>query len=221
VAVNDTTFSERFLAETISLLREMDADQIEAVARGLLMVRDQGGRLFVLGVGSVAGQVSHVVNNFRSICHFEAYSPPENLTEQGQRANDGREDSSLSDWLVGSRLGVRDGILVMSLGGGSLEKGASDSLVRAVELCRNIGASVFGVVGRDGGYTAQAADACVVIPPMFLQRVTSHTEGLCAVVWHLLVNHPALQRGDRRPERPNGRAPEGSALVQGPFILGS
>jgi D-sedoheptulose 7-phosphate isomerase len=220
MAVNDTTFSERFLAETISLLREMDADQIEAVARGLLMVRDQGGRLFVLGVGPAAGQVPHVVNNLRAICNFEAYALTENLTEQNRSADD-RRDTSLSNWLIGSRVGVRDAILVLSLGGGSLERDASDSLVRAIELCRNIGASVFGIVGRDGGYTSQAADACVVIPPMFPQRVAAHTEGLCSVVSHLLANHPVLQPRALRGEPPEESVTDASALVQGPFILGS
>jgi D-sedoheptulose 7-phosphate isomerase len=207
--VNNTTFSERFLAETISLLREMDADQIEAVARGLLMVRDQGGRLFVLGVGPATGQVIRVVDNFRAICNFEAYALPES------------QDPSLSNWLIGSRLGVRDAILVMSLGGGSLERNASDGLVRAIEFCRHVGASVFGIVGRDGGYTAQAADACVVIPPMFLQRVAAHTEGLSVVVAHLLANHPVLQPRARHWEPPDEIDTDASALVQDPFILGS
>ncbi len=220
--MNDTTFSERYLAETISLLREMDADQIEAVARGLLMVRDQGGRLFVLGVGPAAGQTIHVVNNFRAICNFEAYALTENLTEPN-RSNNGRQDTSLSNWLIGSRLGVRDAILILSLGGGSLERDASDSLVRAIEFCRHVGASVFGIVGRDGGYTAQAADACVGIPPMFPQRVVAHTEGLCAVVSHLLANHPALQPKARNWEVSDDSeiATDGSAPVQGPFILDS
>lgn len=206
------------------MLREMDADQIEAVARGLLMVRDQGGRLFVLGVGQAAGQVPLVVNSLRATCNFEAYALTESLTEP-IRPGDGCQDTSLSNWLIGSRLGVRDAILVLSLGGGSLERDAPDSLVRAIELCRHIGASVFGIVGRDGGYTAQAADACVVIPPMFLQRVAAHTEGLCGVVAHLLVNHPVLQPRTRHWEAADvgeseGDA-EGSALVPGPFILDS
>ena len=221
MAVNSTTFSERFLAETISLLREMDADQIESVARGLLMVRDQGGRLFVLGVGPAAGQASHVVNTFRSICNFEAYALTENLTEPNPRLDNGGQDTSLSNWLIGSRLGARDAILVLSVGGGNLDKGVCDSLVRAVELCRHIGASVFGIVGRDGGYTAQAADACVVIPPMFPQRVTPHTEALSGVVWHLLTSHPVLQPNDTPRARSGATGDEGLVLVQGPFTLGS
>ena len=220
MTVNSTTFSERFLGQTISLLREMDADQIESVARGLLMVRDQGGRLFVLGVGPTAGQAIHVVNTFRAICNFEAYALAENLTDSN-RSNDGGQDTSLSNWLIGSRLAVRDAILILSLGGGSLERDAPDSLVRAIEHCRCVGASVFGVVGRDGGYTAQASDACVVIPPMFPQLVSAHTEGLVAVVTHLLANHPVLQPRARQWEPPDESDIDGSALVQGPFILGS
>jgi D-sedoheptulose 7-phosphate isomerase len=187
------TFSETFIAETVSVLKEIDADQIEAVARGLASVRNGGGRLFILGVGGSAGHASHAVNDFRKICNFEAYTPTDNVSELTARINDEGWDSSFSNWLVGSRLSASDAILIFSVGGGDSIKQVSVNLVRAIDHAKDVGASVFGILGRDGGYTAQSADACVVIPPVFINRITPHTEGLCAVVWHLLVSHPILQ----------------------------
>ena len=187
------TFAESFIAETVSVLNEIDADQIEAVARGLASVRNGGGRLFILGVGGSAGHASHAVNDFRKICNFEAYTPTDNVSELTARINDEGWDSSFGNWLKGSRLSAADAILVLSVGGGDPVKGVSVNLVQAIDLGKSVGASIFGIVGRDGGYTAQSADACVVIPPVFGQRITPHTEGLCAVVWHLLVSHPILQ----------------------------
>lgn len=198
MAVSNLTFAERFLAETVCVLNEMDADQIEAVARGLSMVRDQGGRLFILSGSGAAGHASQSVNDFRKVCNFQAYAPTENVSEVPAQINDSQiNDSrhlSLSNWLISSRLEARDAILVFSVGGGNPDQDTSINLVRAIDLCRRIGASVFGIVGSDGGYTVQAADACVVIPPVYLARITPHTEGLCAVVCHLLVNHPVLHR---------------------------
>lgn len=187
------TFSESFIAETVTVLQNIEADQIEAVARGLSSVRNSGGRLFILGVGGSAGHASHAVNDFRKICNFEAYTPTDNVSELTARINDEGWDSSFSNWLLGSRLTAADAILVFSVGGGDQVNGVSVNLVRAIELAKDLGASVFGIVGRNGGYTAQAAHACVVIPPVFIDRITPHTEGLCAVVWHLLVSHPILQ----------------------------
>jgi D-sedoheptulose 7-phosphate isomerase len=188
------TFSESFIAETVSVLNEIKADEIEAVARGLASVRNGGGRLFILGVGGSAGHASHAVNDFRKICNFEAYTPTDNVSELTARINDEGWDSSFSNWLKGSRLSAVDAILIFSVGGGDPVKGVSVNLVRAIDLAKGLGASVFGIVGRDGGYTAQSAEACVVIPPVFIDRITPHTEGLCAVVWHLLVSHPVLQQ---------------------------
>jgi D-sedoheptulose 7-phosphate isomerase len=188
------TFSESFIAETVTVLKEINADEIEAVARGLASVRNGGGRLFILGVGGSAGHASHAVNDFRKICNFEAYTPTDNVSELTARINDEGWDSSFSNWLRGSRLGRVDALLIFSVGGGDPAKGVSVNLVRAIDLAKRLGASVFGIVGRDGGYTAQSADACVVIPPVFIERITPHTEGLCAVVWHLLVSHPILQQ---------------------------
>lgn len=181
------TFSEKFLAETISVLREIEADEIEAVARGLSMVRDQGGRLFVVGVGDSAGYARHAVLDLAKTCDFEVYAPSDTI------------DGSWTDWLIGWCLVSRDGILIFSVGGGVPESDISTDLAGTIEFCRTVRASVFGILGRDGGHTAQAADACVVIPPVFSERIGAHTEGLFAVVWHLLVSHPILQRTSTQP----------------------
>jgi D-sedoheptulose 7-phosphate isomerase len=186
-------FAADFLDETTAILRALDVDAIEAVATGLGRVRGQGGRLFILGVGGSAGHASHAVNDFRKICGMEAYAPTDNVSELTARINDEGWESSFSEWLKGSRLSERDGLLVFSVGGGNRERQVSVNLVRAIELAESVGASVFGIVGRDGGYTRERAAACVVVPPLYEDHVTPHTEGLCAVIWHLLVSHPALQ----------------------------
>jgi D-sedoheptulose 7-phosphate isomerase len=186
------TFSEAFLAESIDLLGALDTEAIEATALGLAEVRSRGGRLFILGVGGSAGHASHAVNDFRKICGFEAYAPTDNVSELTARTNDEGWDTTFVEWLRGSRLDSPDAVLVFSVGGGDAEQGVSVNIVRAIDLAVEVGAAVFGVVGRDGGHTAQRATACVVVPPLFPSRVTPHTEGLCAVIWHLLVSHPAL-----------------------------
>jgi D-sedoheptulose 7-phosphate isomerase len=188
------TFVQGFIAESISILRALDGDTVERVAEGLAKVRERDGRLFILGVGGSAGHASHAVNDFRKICGFEAYTPTDNVSELTARANDEGWDTTFTEWLKGSRLGEQDGLLVFSVGGGNAEKGVSTNIVAALNLARERGASIFGIVGRDGGTTAQFAQACVVIPPLFPDHITAHTEGLCAVIWHLLVTHPALAR---------------------------
>ena len=188
------TFSSQFIEETGEVLSAIDTTAIERLAHGLATVRSRGGRLFILGVGGSAGHASHAVNDFRKICSFEAYTPMDNVSELTARINDDGWDSSLSAWLEGSRLDDKDGILIFSVGGGNKEKNVSANLVQAAEYAQKVGASVFGIVGRDGGYTAKVADAAVVIPPLFPDRITPHTEGLCAVMWHLLVSHPALAK---------------------------
>lgn len=194
------TFSEAFLAESIDLLDALDAEAIEATALGLAAVRERGGRLFILGVGGSAGHASHAVNDFRKICGFEAYAPTDNVSELTARTNDEGWDTTFVEWLRGSRLDPADAILVFSVGGGDAERGVSVNIVRAIDLAVEVGAAVFGVVGRDGGHTAQRATACVVVPPLFPSRVTPHTEGLCAVIWHLLVSHPALAQSGTKWE---------------------
>jgi D-sedoheptulose 7-phosphate isomerase len=186
-------FAASFLDETTAIVRALDVDSIEAVAAGLNGIREGGGRLFILGVGGSAGHASHAVNDFRKICGLEAYAPTDNVSELTARINDDGWDSSFAEWLNGSRLSSRDGLLIFSVGGGNRDRQVSVNLVRAIELAETVGAQVFGIVGRDGGYTRQRATACVVIPPLYEDHITPHTEGLCAVVWHLLVSHPALQ----------------------------
>jgi D-sedoheptulose 7-phosphate isomerase len=188
------TFSRKFLDEGIELLRTLDDGRIEALAEGLAGIRTGGGRLFILGVGGSAGHASHAVNDFRKICGIEAYTPTDNVSELTARVNDEGWETCFSEWLRVSRLRASDGVLVFSVGGGNREKNVSVNLVRSLDLAREVGAKVFGIVGRDGGYTRQVADACVVIPTVASERVTPHTEGFCAVVWHLLVSHPKLQQ---------------------------
>jgi D-sedoheptulose 7-phosphate isomerase len=195
-----TTFSHVYLAETESIVRSLDTAEIERLAGCLADVRARQGRLFILGVGGSAAHASHAVNDFRKLCGFEAYAPTDNVSELTARVNDEGWDGSFAAWLEGSRITERDAILIFSVGGGSRERGISTNLVRAIEAGRAAGAGVFGIVGRDGGTTRSAADASVLVPPLFADRVTPHTEGLCAVIWHLLVSHPLLQRSGAKWE---------------------
>ncbi|HYO84081.1 MAG TPA: SIS domain-containing protein [Bryobacteraceae bacterium] len=188
-----STFSETFISEAVDILSGIDTRAIEAVASGLARVRDHGGRLFILGVGGSAGHAGHAVNDFRKICGFEAYAPTDNVSELTARVNDEGWDTCFAAWLQGSRVRAGDALLVFSVGGGSQTSNVSVNLVRALEVARSVGAGIFGIVGRDGGFTAEVSDACVVVPPRYPDRITPHTEGLCAVVWHLLVSHPALK----------------------------
>lgn len=188
------SFSSAYLDQTRRVIDALDPDAIEALAAVLVTVRQRGGRLFVLGVGGSAGHAGHAVNDFRKLCGFEAYAPTDNVSELTARTNDEGWDSTFAAWLETSRLRPDDGLLVLSVGGGDAARNVSANIVNALDLARSVGATVTGIVGRDGGYTASVADACVVIPPLYPDAVTPHTEGLCAVVWHLLVSHPALQR---------------------------
>jgi D-sedoheptulose 7-phosphate isomerase len=188
-----SSFADTYLQETAAIVERLDREAIERLARGLAEVRDGGGRLFILGVGGSAAHASHAANDFRKLCGLEAYAPTDNVSELTARVNDDGWETAFAEWLRGSRLGEEDAGLVFSVGGGNRAQNVSVSLVEALDLAREVGARIFGVVGRDGGYTLQVADACVVIPTESPDRVTPHTEGLCAVVWHLLVSHPALQ----------------------------
>jgi len=194
------SFTARYLFESAEIIARLDPAAIEAVATGLARVRADGGRLFVLGVGGSAGHASHAVNDFRKLCGFEAYAPTDNVSELTARINDEGWDSSFVEWLRGSRLRQGDGVLVFSVGGGSRERKVSVNLVCALEHAREVGARIFGIVGRDGGTTRALAEACVLIPTVAPERITPHTEGMCAVVWHLLVSHPELQRTPTRWE---------------------
>jgi D-sedoheptulose 7-phosphate isomerase len=194
------TFTRSFLQETVAIIEALDDRAVEAVAVGLAGVREREGRLFILGVGGSAGHAGHAVNDFRKICGLESYAPTDNVSELTARINDEGWEGAFAAWLDGSRLSSRDALLVFSVGGGNAAQNVSTNIVRALELARERGAGIYGIVGRDGGTTAELADACVVIPPMYADHVTPHTEGLCAVLWHLLVTHPALAREATRWE---------------------
>ena len=190
-----SSFAESYLAETAAIAAQLDAEAIERMAAELAAVRDRGGRLFVLGVGGSAAHASHAACDFRKLCGFEAYAPTDNVAEVTARTNDDGWEDVFAAWLEGSRLEARDGVLVFSVGGGDAERGVSANLVRAVDFAQGAGAKTFGVVGRDGGYVGRTAEVCVVVPTVNEARVTAHTEGMCAVVWHLLVSHPVLLAG--------------------------
>jgi len=193
-------FIATYLDETVRAVQGLDAVAIGELAVGLARVRDGGGRLFILGVGGSAGHASHAVNDFRKICGFEAYTPTDNVSELTARTNDEGWDTTFVEWLKTSRLGPNDGLLIFSVGGGNKEKNVSVNLVRALDLAKERGAKIFGIVGRDGGHTKRVADACVLVPIVHDSRITPHTEGFAAVVWHLLVSHPALKRSATRWE---------------------
>lgn len=187
------TFTQDFLQEVQEVSRQLNATAIDAVIDHLLAIRERGGRLFVLGVGGSAGNASHAVNDFRKICGIECYAPTDNVSELTARTNDEGWATIFAEWLRGSHLSNKDGLLVLSVGGGNLEKNVSPNLVRAVQFAKETGAAVTGIVGRDGGYTARMADAVVIVPTVNPEHVTPHSEAFQAVVWHLIVSHPRLK----------------------------
>lgn len=187
-------FIERYFDEAAEVARRIDRRAVQNIIDTLVATREAGGRLFILGVGGSAGNASHAVGDFRKLAGFEAYAPTDNVSELTARINDDGWETSLARWLEGSRLGERDCVLVFSVGGGDAARNVSPNLVRAVEYARSVGARVCGIVGRDGGFTAKVADACVIVPTVNPGSVTAHTEAFQAVVWHLLVSHPRLQR---------------------------
>ncbi|HEV3019675.1 MAG TPA: SIS domain-containing protein [Burkholderiaceae bacterium] len=187
------TYARKHLDEAVEIIRRIDVEAIERLARALADVRNGGGRVFFLGVGGSAGNCSHAVNDFRKIAGIESYAPTDNVSELTARTNDEGWDTVFSEWLKVSRLAPRDAVFVMSVGGGNLEKNISPNLVSAVKHARAVGARVLGIVGRDGGYTATVADAAVIVPTVNPETITPHTEAFQAVVWHLLVSHPALK----------------------------
>lgn len=186
--------AEKYLEQTATIARTLDHAQIEAMAKGLAELREKGGRLFFLGAGGSAGNCGHAVNDFRKLCGIESYAPTDNVSELTARTNDEGWETVFAAWLEVSRLGEKDGIFVFSVGGGDLERNVSPNIVRALELAKTRGAKVFGVVGRDGGYTRKVGDHVIVIPTLDAGLITPHTEGWHAVVWHCLVSHPVLQR---------------------------
>jgi D-sedoheptulose 7-phosphate isomerase len=187
------TFSETFFAEAHRIIDALDVSAVERLAQQLAAVRERGGRLFILGVGGSAANASHAVNDFRKICGFEAYAPTDNVAELTARTNDEGWPTVFEEWLRTSRLRPDDALLIFSVGGGDAERNVSPNLVRALNLAKSVGATVLGIIGRDGGYTAKTADACVIIPTVNAANVTPHSEAFQAVIWHLLVTHPALK----------------------------
>jgi D-sedoheptulose 7-phosphate isomerase len=186
-------FSEQHLAESKLIIDQIDREAIEKMTVLLVNLRNEGGRLFLVGVGGGAGHAGHAVNDFRKLAGIESYSPSDNISELTARTNDEGWDTTYSAWLKVSKLNSKDMLFVFSVGGGNLEKNISPNIVRAVSLAKEVGAKVIGVLGRDGGYTASVADACVVIPTVNSDMVTPHTESFQALVWHLLVSDPRLQ----------------------------
>ena len=195
-----TSYSAQHLAEAAEVLRTLDVEAIEGVVARLADVRGRGGRLFILGVGGSAANASHAVNDFRKICGFEAYAPTDNVAELTARTNDDGWASVFEAWLRTSRLRAEDGLLIFSVGGGDLARNVSPNLVNALRYAKEVGATVTGVVGRDGGYTAQVADACVIVPTVSAVNTTPHAEAFQAVVWHLFVSHPALKTSETKWE---------------------
>jgi len=187
------TFTATFLMEAKQVIDRIDADAIERVVAALAEVREHGGRLFILGVGGSAGNASHAVNDFRKLVGIEAYAPTDNVSELTARTNDEGWETTFSAWLEVSKLRAGDAILVFSVGGGSLERNVSPNLVRAVQYAKQVGATVLGIVGRDGGYTAREADAAVIVPTVNDAHITPHSEAFQGVVWHCIVSHPALK----------------------------
>lgn len=193
-------YSEQYIGELISIAQSLDTKAIEKMADVIASVRERGGRLFFLGVGGGAGHASHAVNDFRKIAGIESYSPTDNVSELTARINDDGWDTSYSNWLKGSKLNSKDCIFVFSVGGGSIEKNISVNLVNALKLAKECGASVIGIVGKDGGYTAKIADACLVVPVVNAGTITPHTESFQANIWHLLVTHPKVKHNEMKWE---------------------
>ena len=188
------TFSEQFLSEAAQALSQIHAEAIEDSVDLLAKVRERGGRLFILGVGGSAANAGHAVNDFRKLCNFEAYAPTDNVSELTARTNDDGWETVFAAWLKGSRLRSSDCVLVLSVGGGDRARNVSANLVVALEYAKRTGAAIIGIVGRDGGYTAQVADVCVIVPTVNPAHVTPMTESFESIVWHIFVSHPRLKQ---------------------------
>jgi len=194
------THISQYIQETIKILELIDQSKIQSTVDLLIQLRARGGRLFILGVGGGAGHASHAVNDFRKIAGIEAYTPSDNVSELTARVNDEGWETAYAHWLRGSRLSSNDMVFIFSVGGGDADRNISGNLVKALQYAKEVGATVCGVVGRDGGYTARVADSCVLVPVVNRETVTPHTEAFQAVVWHLLVSHPALKVAEMKWE---------------------
>ena len=193
-------YINQYIQEEIKILELLDQSKIQSTLDLLVQLRARGGRLFFLGVGGGAGHASHAVNDFRKIAGIEAYTPSDNISELTARVNDEGWETAYAQWLRGSRLGSNDMVFVFSVGGGDVDRNISRNLVNALQYAREVGATICGVVGRDGGYTAKVANACVLVPVVNGDSVTPHTEAFQAIVWHLLVSHPAIKVAEMKWE---------------------
>jgi D-sedoheptulose 7-phosphate isomerase len=191
---------ESYLGEALEVIKRIDKNKIEGVISSLIEIREKGGRLFLLGVGGSGANASHTVNDFRKICGIEAYTPLDNVSELTARTNDNGWESVFADWLKGSKLSKNDGVFVLSVGGGNFEKNISVNLIKALDYAKEAGAKIFGIVGRDGGYTAKVADVCVIVPTVNAETVTPHTESFQSVLLHLIVSHPDLRVSEMKWE---------------------
>jgi D-sedoheptulose 7-phosphate isomerase len=194
------SYAAQHLKEATEIIQKIDIESIEKVADLLAKVKSDQGRIFFLGVGGSAGNCSHAVNDFRKIVEIESYAPTDNVSELTARTNDDGWPTIFEPWLKLSKLNSKDAVFIFSVGGGNLEKNISPNLVNALKLAKTVGAKITGVVGRDGGYTAQVADACVIIPTVNPETITPHSEAFQAVVWHLLVSHPKLKENQTKWE---------------------
>jgi D-sedoheptulose 7-phosphate isomerase len=198
--MNEEEYISAFLDDAITIIKKLDRTKIRNMSQILQDIRKNGGRLFILGVGGSAGHASHAVNDFRKIAGIESYAPTDNISELTARVNDDGWETVFVNWLKGSRLTVKDCIFVFSVGGGNAEKNVSVNLVNALKYAKEKGAKIIGVVGRDGGYTAKVADACIIIPTVNEKTITPHTESFQAVIWHLIVSSPAMQKFEMKWE---------------------
>ena len=194
------SYVEQYLDEVHHAVDGLNVSEIERIVQLLVVLREKGGRLFFLGIGGGAANASHAVNDFRKICGIESYTPFDNVSEMSARVNDDGWDTVFVNWLKGSKLKDSDGIFVFSVGGGNAERNISTNLVYALKYAKEVGARIFGVVGRDGGYTAQVADACVIVPTVNPETVTPHTESFQAVIWHLIISHPDMKISEMKWE---------------------
>lgn len=194
------SYAQKHLDEATAIIQKLDVDAIEKMAELLVAIKATGGRIFFLGVGGSAGNCSHAVNDFRKIVGIECYAPTDNVSELTARTNDDGWASIFVEWLKVSKLVAKDALFIMSVGGGNLEKNISPNLVEAINYAKVVGAKVTGIVGRDGGYTAQVADACVIVPTVNTETITPHSEAFQAVIWHLLVSHPLLKANQTKWE---------------------
>lgn len=189
-----------YLKEVLEITSKIDKAEIEKMINVILKVKKNEGRIFMLGVGGSAGNASHAVNDFRKIAGIECYTPTDNVSELTARVNDDGWDSTFVNWLKGSRLNTSDCIFIFSVGGGNLEKNVSVNIVNSLKYAKEIGSSIIGIVGKDGGYTAKVADACVIIPVVNPETITPHSEAFQATIWHLLVTHPAIKKNEMKWE---------------------